>query len=105
VADSAGVAWCVTGLMRLAAVQGAVEQQARFMGAMEALLDRLDVRFSRDEQTDWERQIVSARTQLEAETFARAWATGQSMTVEQAGSANGHAIGAVIPARPLPPPP
>ena len=56
VADSAGVAWCVTGLMRLAAVQGAAEQQARFLGAVEALLDQLDVRFSRDEQADWERQ-------------------------------------------------
>jgi len=105
VADSAGVAWCVTGLMRLAAIQGAAEQQARFLGAMEALLDQLDVRLSRDEQADWERQIGSARTQLEAETFTRAWATGRSITVEQAGSADGHAIGAVIPARPLPPPP
>jgi hypothetical protein len=41
--------------LRLAAIQGAVEQQARFMAAVEALLDRLDVRFSPDEQADWER--------------------------------------------------
>ena len=91
--------------MRLAAIQSAAEHQARFMGALEALLDQLDVRLSRDEQTDWERQVASTRTQLEAETFTRAWATGRSMPVEQAGSADGHAIGAVIPARPLPPPP
>jgi hypothetical protein len=91
--------------MRLAAIQDTAEQQALFLGAVEALRDRLDVRFSPDEQADWERQIASVRAQLTAESFARAWATGQSMRVEQAGSADGHTIGAVIPARPLPPPP
>jgi predicted ATPase len=105
VVDSAGVAWSVTGLMRLAAAQGAAEQQARFMAALEALLDQLDVRLSLDEQADWERQLTPIRAPLAAELFTRIWATGRSMTVEQAGSADGHATGAGIPARPLPPPP
>ena len=105
VGDSAGISWCVAGFMRLAAVLRSEEQCALFLGAVEALLDQLDVRLSLDEQADWERQVASTRARLPAETFTRAWATGRSMTVEQAGSSSGHAISVCIPARPLPPPP
>jgi predicted ATPase/class 3 adenylate cyclase len=103
--DSAGISWCFAGMMRLAAEQCSAEQQALFLGAVDTLLGRLDVRLSLAEQTDWEHQLASARAQLEAETFTHTWATGRSMTMEQAGSANGHAIATGIPARPLPPPP
>jgi predicted ATPase/class 3 adenylate cyclase len=105
VGDSAGISWCVAGFMRLAAALSSEEQRALFLGAVEALLDQLDVRLSLDEQADWERHVASISAQLPAETFTRAWVTGRSMTVEQAGSSNSHAISVCIPARPLPPPP
>jgi hypothetical protein len=89
------------GWLRLSAQKNS----ALFLGAVETLLDRLDVRLSLDEQADWERLLASARAQLDAATFTRAWNTGRSMTPEQAGSSNGHRVSVRLTARPLPAPP
>ena len=105
VEDSDGIAWFIAGLIRLTPVQSSAEQQALFLGAVAALLDQLDVQLGLAEQTEWDHQLESARAQLEAELFARAWATGWSMTVEQAARATSHTIGTNLPARSLPSPP
>jgi tetratricopeptide (TPR) repeat protein len=83
--DLANLAVIVEAVAGLAAVLGESERAARLGGAAEALrrligapLPGVEQRKTRD------RQLAPAREALGEEAFARAWADGQAMTLEQA---------------------
>jgi tetratricopeptide (TPR) repeat protein len=103
--DNQGVSWCFAGLVRLATIERSSEQTAQLLGAIDSLLDRLDIRLSLAEQAEWERQLAGVRAQLAEATFAAAWAGGVAMRVEQAWDLDSRDMDLGIAARPLPPPP
>jgi tetratricopeptide (TPR) repeat protein len=74
---------CLVGLGGVAAARQQPERAARLFGA--AIQDNtLSSVMEPADQADTERCIAAARTQLDAATFAAAWAEGQAMTSEQA---------------------
>jgi tetratricopeptide (TPR) repeat protein len=103
--DNEGISWFFAGLMRLATAQRSAEQRAQFLGAMDALLDQLDIRLSPAEQAEWEHQVAGIHPQLAETPSGLAWARGRAMTVEQVASSDSQGAGLSIAARPLPPPP
>ena len=92
--ESLGLAWeqgfkrdVVFALAGLAgASAGGMEPQwvARLLGAVEALLSRIEIRLEPAEQADFERSVSGVRARMSAEGFAAAWAEGRAMTLEQA---------------------
>ena len=56
----------------------------RLLGATEVLVAAGTIRLPPDEQETYDRTVISARTQLDDEAFAAAWAEGRAMTLEQA---------------------
>ena len=55
---------------------------------MEALVELLDGSFESflpmDDRIHYERTIAAIRAQIDADTFAAAWAAGRTLTLEQA---------------------
>ena len=75
---------CLEGLATVAAEQGGSLWAARLWGAAEALREALGTPVPPVYRLDYERVVAKARAQPGSETFARAWAQGRTMTLEQA---------------------
>lgn len=75
---------CLEGLATVAAEQGGSLWAARLWGAAEALREAIGTPVPPVYRLDYERVVAKARAQLGSETFARAWAQGRTMTLEQA---------------------
>ncbi|HEX9440857.1 MAG TPA: hypothetical protein VF909_14320, partial [Roseiflexaceae bacterium] len=67
----------------IAAGQGQPDRAARLLGAAEALRKAIGAPLPPVERPDYERTVAAARAQLDAATFATAWAEGQALTLEQ----------------------
>jgi tetratricopeptide (TPR) repeat protein len=67
----------------LAVRQGQVTRAARLLGAAERLIEPRSAPLA-SLPNSWERLVEEIRAQLDAATFAAAWAEGQAMTLEQA---------------------
>jgi non-specific serine/threonine protein kinase len=72
-------------LAALAATGGQAERAARLLGAAEALLraDGLPSEPAEDDRALWASAIAGARTRLDAEAFAAAWAAGRALTLDE----------------------
>jgi hypothetical protein len=57
---------------------------ARIFGAVEALRETLDAPLFPSYCGHYQRGVAAARAQLDAATFAAAWAAGRAMSLEQA---------------------
>ena len=68
----------------LAARQGQPERGARLFGAAEALRTALGAPLPPAERAAYEHDVAADRTQLDAATFAAAWAEGRALPLEQA---------------------
>ena len=83
--DDYNVVYCATGLAGLAARRGRAERAARLFGAAAALSEKTGAGVS---WAVWrslnERDLASARTQLDPEEFEEVWAAGRAMTLEEA---------------------
>jgi predicted ATPase len=77
----AGSLECFAGL---AARQGHPARAARLFGAAAALREAIDTPLPPSECAAYDRDVASARVQLDEATFAAAWAEGRVMTLEQA---------------------
>jgi ATP/maltotriose-dependent transcriptional regulator MalT len=82
-------AWTVvlgtSGLAGVAARQGFAARSARLFGPVEALREKMGVGVSWSAwRTLNERDLATARENLDAETFEAAWAEGRTMNFEQA---------------------
>jgi hypothetical protein len=72
------------GLAGVAAAHGQPERAAQLYGTAEVLREALGTPRWRVYQTSYEHTLVSARTQLDDEGWAVAWALGRAMSLEQA---------------------
>ena len=75
---------CLEGLAAVAAAQGEPLWAARLWGAAEALREAIGTPVPPVSRLDYERVVAKARAQPGSETFARAWAEGRTMPLEQA---------------------
>lgn len=78
------VTWYLVGLARMASAQGRAAGAARLLGAAEALLELLGSSLPEFMSASLESSQSVARTALDEETFAAAWAEGRAMALEQA---------------------
>jgi predicted ATPase/class 3 adenylate cyclase len=91
--DMMGIAMCLARLAGVSTAQAQPEPAARLFGAALALLDARDARLNlvhryRDgvldtQRAEWDRDVATVRAQLDAATFAAAWAAGRAMPLEQ----------------------
>ena len=68
----------------IAKVQEEPERAARLLGAAEALRERINIPMTPAERPEYEREVNDLRNNMEEVTFARAWAEGRTMTMEEA---------------------
>jgi predicted ATPase len=80
----AGIAECLEGLAAVAGTQREPERAAKLFAASEALRQAAGLKAWRDYQGEVERDVAAARTQVDQETWQKAWAEGQTMTLEEA---------------------
>jgi hypothetical protein len=64
--------------------QGWAVRAARLLGAATALRTTIGIRRAPAARPAYERDVASARAQLDDAAFAAAWAAGQALTLEQA---------------------
>jgi len=81
-----GMENCVWGFAALLGTTGNPNQAARLFGAAEALLEGVGIRRRMDtsDQKEFDHYVAAVRTQLDEAAFAKAWAEGRAMTMEQA---------------------
>jgi predicted ATPase len=80
-----GIAESLEGLAGMAAeAEGDDREAARLFGAAEALREAIGAPVPLVERAEYDRNVATARAQLDEATFASAWAEGRAMTLEQA---------------------
>jgi hypothetical protein len=79
-----GVGQCLVVLAELASAAGHVRRAVRLCGALAPRTTEKVGRVSWEYQASYNQIVARARAQLDAETFAAAWAEGQAMSREQA---------------------
>ena len=84
--DRRAVAASLVGLAGLAVVQGHAIHAAQLLGAAEKMLNDIAAHLFLDDQREYEHHLESVQSQLDTRTFNRAWAEGQSMSMEQAAA-------------------
>jgi len=82
-ANRLGIAWCLAGLGTVAATTGHSERAARLLGAAEALLDQLGAQLESVDHTVYLRSVATVRAALPLADFARAWAAGRALPLDQ----------------------
>ncbi|MDR7522095.1 MAG: tetratricopeptide repeat protein [Armatimonadota bacterium] len=82
--DWSAIADCLTGLADVSAAEGQADRAARFLGATDALRRARGVPLPPADRVLYERAVASARTLLGEEAFAAAWASGQTMSTDEA---------------------
>ena len=82
--DSLGIARCLIGFADLRKVNGPREQAARMLSFVESWLQSNQIQLVHFDRTNYERSVTAARSQLDEATFAKVWAEGRSLTMEQA---------------------
>jgi DNA-binding CsgD family transcriptional regulator len=87
VGSARGVAEGLEGLAVLACATGAYGRSARLCGAAEAVRDSRHAPVPPADHPAYDQTVATLRTQLDAATFAAAWAEGRAMTPQQAVTA------------------
>ncbi|HSH82282.1 MAG TPA: hypothetical protein VLA19_27455, partial [Herpetosiphonaceae bacterium] len=83
--DSIELARCLSGMAGVACTHHAPMRSARLLGAVSAIDENVDSpRFPDGDRRAYDRALAETRAQLDADTFAAAWAEGRAMTLEQA---------------------
>jgi predicted ATPase/DNA-binding SARP family transcriptional activator len=77
---------CLGGFAAILGMTGKPERAAQLFGAMESLLEgtRMVRETDPSDQKEYDHYIAVVERQLDEETFAKAWAEGRAMTLEQA---------------------
>jgi hypothetical protein len=79
-----GIALCLAALGGVVGSAGAPEKAAQLFSAAERIMETLHERWSPVQQREFERNLAIARAQVDAVSWAAAWAAGRAMTLEQA---------------------
>jgi non-specific serine/threonine protein kinase len=78
------VAHQLESLAMIATVQRQARRAAKLLGAAEALRETVASPMHDAEREEYDRAVVAVRDQLDAATFAAAWAAGRAMTLAEA---------------------
>ena len=81
--DKKSIAECLPGLAAVAQAEGQPKRATKLLGAVEALLERIDASLDPAERAGFDRTLAAARAQLDETTFNTEWAGGRAMTLEQ----------------------
>jgi predicted ATPase/class 3 adenylate cyclase/DNA-binding CsgD family transcriptional regulator len=84
-----GIASVLEGFAKLTAAQQQAELAARLLGAAEVLREAIGAHLPLDERDDYDQAVAATRKALGEEAFARAWAKGRAMPLEQVLAAQG----------------
>lgn len=81
-----GTTISLAGFASVLEMTGKPEQAARLFGAVESLLEGIGMagRMDPSDQKEFAHYVAAARGQLDEAAFAKAWAEGRAMTLEQA---------------------
>jgi len=84
--EKEGIALCLVGVGGVASAVRQAERSARLLSAAETLLDTIGLSLAAwpEMRADYDRYVAAARAQLDAATFAAAWAEGRALPLEQA---------------------
>ena len=82
--DHATVAWCLAGLGTAAALDEEPERAARLWAAAEQARQSIGCRPATAARATCERALALVRAELSAEDWAREWAAGQGLALEEA---------------------
>lgn len=82
--DYRGVGACLAILGALSAAQAQDDRAAKLFGAVEVVLEFIQVPLFLFDQQQYEHNVSQLRGTLDAPAFARAWMEGRMMTTEQA---------------------
>jgi non-specific serine/threonine protein kinase len=80
------MAECFEALAAIATTVGHPERAARLLGAADRLRTSIGAPLSPTQETDQGRALATARAKLGSTAFAKAWATGQASSLEEAVS-------------------
>ena len=86
------IAYCLEGIARVSTSQGKFVWATQLWGLAETLRAAVGVPIPPIDRADYERSVANVCAQLGEKVFATAWAQGQSMTPEQALSAQEQAM-------------
>lgn len=87
VGDRQGIAASLVGLAAVAEARHQPDRAVRLLGAAEVMVEKLQTKLLLLDGEECERITETVRSQLDAATFAEAWAAGRAMTLEQAVNA------------------
>lgn len=79
-----GVAECLAGLASVAVVIGRLQTGVKLFAATEEFLSAIGAPLGPADRAEVDRDLSSARTQLDEETYALAWSEGTDMALEDA---------------------
>jgi predicted ATPase/class 3 adenylate cyclase len=82
--DKGGIAEALAGFAALARANGRPERSVRLYGAVAALQAANKISMWPSERVEFERNTSALRAQLDEATWAKAWAEGSAMSMEQA---------------------
>jgi tetratricopeptide (TPR) repeat protein len=77
---------CLGGFAAILGMTGKPKEAARLFGAVESLLESLGTAefMEPQDQKELDEYVAAVRTQLDEQSFAKAWEDGRKMTMEQA---------------------
>jgi non-specific serine/threonine protein kinase len=84
IGDHSGVAACLVGLAGAAGGEGQRERAVCLFAAGEALFKVTSARLDPIDRIEYDRNLAAVRAELDAATFAAAWAAGCALTMEPA---------------------
>jgi tetratricopeptide (TPR) repeat protein len=81
-----GILLSLAGFAGVLGMTGKPRQAARLFGAVESLLEAIGMagRMDQSDQKEFDHYVAAVRAQLDEITFAKTWAEGRRMTLEQA---------------------
>jgi hypothetical protein len=78
------IAWCLEGIAAVACAQGSCQQAIRLCAAAAALRVAAQTPLPPTEQEDFDQVVMTARAELDEQTFSEEWTIGSSMTQDDA---------------------
>jgi tetratricopeptide (TPR) repeat protein len=81
-----GMAVCLEGIAQVIATQGQTQPAARLWGAAEALRESIGAERQQAWRAHYEEMVAAARTNSSPATFDAAWASGRSLSLEEASA-------------------
>jgi predicted ATPase len=78
------IALCLSGLAGIRRERGNPRQAARLLAAASFINETIGARLDKADRTEWDRILASIHADLDPMSFAKAWARGEKMTMEQA---------------------